>query len=215
MYKSLIFTITIGFIFCLNVDAQQFSPATREQQQTMQESIAKSSADMNSLICDFEQVKELTILNEKMISKGKMYYRNDSRLRWEYQSPYFYTFLLNNNKILMKTESSQNVVDVKSSRLFQEIVRIMMSSINGTGLIDDSKSFTSTYHWGERECQVIFVPVSKELKKMFSTIKLTFNKNDYTVDKVEMEEQSGGTTVIKLTQKRFNEIIEDEKFAID
>jgi len=215
MYKKLIIVIVTGLAFCLSVNAQQFSAATEEQEKTMRKKIAQSSADMNSLICDFEQVKELAMLNEKMISKGRMYYKKDARLRWEYLSPYFYTFILNDKKILMRTESTQNVIDVKSSKLFQEIVRIMMSSINGTGLIDDSKSFSADYYWGEKECMVSFIPISKEMKKMFSTVKLTFNKKDYTVDKVEMEEQNGGMTVIKLSQKRFNEEIENEKFNID
>ena len=213
--KKLIIVIVTGLISCLSVNAQQFSAATKEQEKMMREKIIKSSADMNSLICDFEQIKELALLNEKMISKGKMYYKKEAQLCWEYLSPYFYTFVLNDNKILMRTENSRNVIDVKSSKLFQEIVRIMMSSINGTGLLDDSKSFTANYYWGEKECMVSFIPVSKEMKKLFSTVKLTFNKNDYTVDKVEMEEQSGGVTIIKLAQKHFNEKIEDEKFNID
>ena len=214
--KKYIFLLTvIGLCFSLSGKAQEFVSATAEQKQLMSEKISESSAAMIALVCDFVQKKELSILNETMISKGKMYYRNDSRLRWEYFTPYSYTFVLNGKKILMKSDNSQNVIDVNSSKLFQEIVKIMMSSVSGTGLIDNVESFSADYFWGDKACQIHFVPKSKEMKKMFSNVKLTFDKQDYTVDQVEMTEQTGSVTVIKLANKQINTEIGDEKFRID
>jgi outer membrane lipoprotein carrier protein len=204
----------VVFIFNINLYAQNFVPATQEQQQLMLEKITAASAQMESLVCDFEQIKELSILDEKMVSKGKMYYRNDNCLRWEYVSPYLYTFVLNNKKILMQAENSRNVIDVKSSAFFQEIIKIMMNGISGNGL-KDVKSFKINYFWGKNQWQVKLIPLQKEMKKMFSAIQLTFNVKDYSVDKVEMEEQNGDTTTIQLTGKQFNKKIEDAKFVID
>jgi outer membrane lipoprotein carrier protein len=203
-----------AFIFGITLQAQQFVPATSGQQQFMLEKIEASSLKMESLVCDFEQTKKLSILNEKMVSKGKMYYRQDRCLRWEYLSPYRYTFILNDKKILMQTEKSRNVMDIKSNRLFQEIIKIMMSSINGNSLTD-KKSFSAAYYWGEKEWKITFVPLQKELKKMFSLIELTLNLKDYTVDQVKMDESNGDFTLIRLSRKQFNLKIEDEKFAID
>jgi len=213
MMKKLLF-ITI-FFFCISLNAQQLVPATLEQQQQMLEKITESSIKMESLICEFEQVKILSILEEKMISKGKMYYRDDNCLRWEYVSPYIYTFVLNDKTIMMQAENSKkNVIDVKSSRFFQEIIKIMMNGINGSGL-SDTKNFSVDYYWSETQWKVHLIPLQKEMKKMFSTIKLTFNVKDYSVDKVEMEEQNGDTTTILLSGKQFNKKIENEKFVID
>jgi outer membrane lipoprotein carrier protein len=207
--------LAIVFIFNISLYAQNFVPATKEQQQLMLDKISASSAKMESLVCDFEQVKELSILNEKMVSKGKMYYRNDNCLRWEYASPYIYTFVLNDKKIMMQAENSRkNVIDVKSSRFFQEIVKIMMNGINGNGL-KDVKSFSINYFWSEEQWRVNLVPLQKEMKKMFSSIRLTFNVKDYSVDKVEMEEQNGDMTTIRLSGKQFNKKIADEKFKVD
>ncbi|MDR0863633.1 MAG: outer membrane lipoprotein carrier protein LolA, partial [Candidatus Symbiothrix sp.] len=148
-------------------------------------------------------------------SKGKMYYRNDNCLRWEYSSPYLYTFVLNDKKVMMQAENSQkNVIDVKSSKFFQEIIKIMMNGINGNGL-KDIKSFTVSYYWSANQWRVQLIPLQKEMKKMFSTIKLTFNVKDYSVDKVEMEEQNGDTTTILLSGKQFNKTIENAKFIVN
>jgi outer membrane lipoprotein carrier protein len=213
MKKILFFWVVWGFSFSLG--AQKLVSATSEQQQLMLEKIAASSAEMKSLICDFEQVKELSILNEKMVSKGKMYYRNDNCLRWEYSAPYLYTFVLNDKKIMMQAEAGKkSVIDVKSSKFFQEIIKVMMQGINGTGL-KDIKSFTVSYFWSENQWRVHLIPLQKEMKKMFSTIKLTFNVKDYTVDKVEMEEQNGDVTTILLSGKQHNKTNENAKFIIE
>ena len=209
-------SIFIALLFsCINLNAQQFVPATPEQKQLMLDKITDASAKMESLICDFEQVKDLSILEEKMISKGKMYYRNDNRLRWEYFSPYIYTFILNDKKVITQAENGKkNEIDIKSSRVFQEIIKIMMSGINGNGL-KDTKSFSVNYFWSENLWSVHLIPIQKEMKKMFSTIKLTFNVKDYTVDKVDMNDENGDTTTILLLGKQFNKKVGDEKFIVD
>ena len=205
----------VGLAFGVNLDAQQLVLATSEQKQWMLECITASSAGMHSLICNFEQVKVLSILDEKMVSKGLMYYRNDNCLRWEYTSPYLYTFVLNDKKIMMQAEKGKkNVIDVKSSRFFQEIIKMMMNGITGTGL-SDIKNFTVSYYWSENQWRVHLIPLQKEMKKMFSTIKLTFNVKDCSVDKVEMEEQNGDATTILLSGKQFNKTIENAKFTVD
>ena len=212
--NKILFFVAISFL-SLNLTAQQLAPATSEQKQLMLEKISEASTKMESLICNFEQVKELSILEEKMLSKGKMYYRNDNCLRWEYITPYIYTFVLNDKTVMMQAENNaKNVIDVKSSRFFQEIIKIMMSGINGNGLTDE-KNFSVDYFWSETQWKVHLIPLQKEMKKMFSTIKLTFNVSDYSVDKVEMEEQNGDTTTISLSGKQFNKKIENEKFVID
>ena len=212
MKKAVLSILT--FVFSATLTAQELKPVTGEQQKAMTERITEASAKMKSLSCDFEQVKELSILDEKMISKGKMNYRQESRLRWEYLEPYTYLFVLNDKKLLMQAETTRNVMDVKSSKMFQEIVKIMMNSINGKGLTEiesfDNKYFTQGNKW-----VVELIPTQKEIKRIFSSITLTFNINDYTIDNVKLFEQNGDNTIITLLNKQFNKEIGDSVFHID
>lgn len=194
--------------------AQPLVPATGDERRVMLEKIEESSRAMTSLACDFVQEKDLSILDERLVSTGRMYYRRDNRLRWEYLAPYLYTFVLNDEKILMQTGMSREVVDVKSSKLFREIVKIMMSSVNGRGLTD-AKSFTVAFYRAGAAWKVVLVPVQRETRKVFSAIELTFNTADYTVDEVRMDEPNGDATLVKLSNKRFNAALDDETFAID
>jgi outer membrane lipoprotein carrier protein len=214
MDKKVIFIYLMVLISGFNVHAQLLVPANEEQKQFMLGKITAAAAGMESLVCDFEQIKELSILNEKMISTGKMYYRNDNSLRWEYQRPYTYVFVLNEKKILMQSEQTRSVIDVNSSGFFQELVNIMINGINGNGL-KDNKNFNISYFVGESQWSVTLTPVQKEVKKLFSTITLTFNVQDYTVDKIAMKEKNGDSTLILLSKKQFNKKIENEKYAID
>lgn len=206
--------LSLFLLLAIGSHAEKRVAATPAQQQEMMEKIVQASAAMKSLVCEFEQTKELSILNEKMVSKGKMYYRQDNRLRWEYQSPFTYTFLLNDKKILMQSESSRHVIDVKASKLFQEIVKVMMNGINGNGLTD-AKNFKSHYFMEGTQWYVELVPLQKEMKQLFTTIGLTFDSGDYSVIEVTMTERSGDETVIHLTQKQWNEELADSIFVID
>ncbi|MDR2414631.1 MAG: outer membrane lipoprotein carrier protein LolA [Odoribacteraceae bacterium] len=207
--------VALAFLLHASATAQSSRPATPEEQQFAREKIETAARAMSSMTCDFKQTKELSILDERIVSTGRMFYRRDNRLRWEYLSPYTYTFILNDKKILTRTENTRNVVDVKSSRLFQEIVRIMMSSVSGNGLTDE-KRFAATFTRGkDATWSVTLVPLQREIKKMFSSIELTFNEKDFSVENVKMNEPNGDATLVELSGKLFNAAIEDEVFAID
>jgi outer membrane lipoprotein-sorting protein len=214
MNRKVFFAIALAWLTGGFALYAQMQPATAEQQKMMLEKITAASERMESLVCHFEQTKELSLLSEKMISHGTMYYRNSGLLRWEYSSPYNYAFVLNGKKILLQTETGRNVIDIKSNQFFQEIVKVMINGVSGSGLTD-LKNFAPLYCWSEKKWEVSLAPVKKEMKQMFSAIKLTFNVDDFTVDNVEMEERNGDRTNIRLTDKKINEKIEDRRFNID
>jgi outer membrane lipoprotein carrier protein len=210
-------TLTLTLLLCLSVlhlSAQEYTEATPDKRQEMQEKITSSTKKLKSLTCDFEQIKDLSLLNEKMTSTGRMYYQ-DNRVRWEYLSPYTFTFVFNNNKIMTITGASRNVIDVKSNNLFQEIVKIMISCMNGSGL-GDTKNFNPKFFTNPKgEWMVTLTPQQKDVKRMFSLIKLFFNPKDYSVEAVAMEENNGDTTLIRLINKEINAKINDSLFSLD
>ncbi|MDR3046929.1 MAG: outer membrane lipoprotein carrier protein LolA [Bacteroidales bacterium] len=214
MFPKIIPLFLLAITISGQISAQSFIPATADQKKLMVDKITASSAQLNSLICDFEQVKAMSILNEKMISKGKMYYRNDNSLRWEYLSPSVYVFALNNGKISMKTgDGKTKVIDGGANRFFQEIIKFMMNCINGKGLVD-TKDFNISYFNSKDQWKAEMIPQQKEVKKMFSAIYIYFNVKDYSAEKVEMNEPNGDTTTIFLKNKQFNQKIANDKFSL-
>jgi outer membrane lipoprotein carrier protein len=154
----------------------------------------------------------MSFLNDKMVSRGVMYYDNHSRLRWEYTSPYKYIFILSNNKVYIKSVRKTNTIDIKSSRLFQSIARIMMNSVTGRSLTDNGDFTVKMYVNGD-EWVAFLTPKRSDMKKMFKSIHLYFDSSRSMVSKVEMLEKNGDSTVILLHGVKTNTGINEKVFS--
>jgi len=190
-----------------------YKPATEPQQKEMIQRITESSEQLKTLRCDFVQKKTISILSDEMVSEGKMFFKQNDKLRWEYTKPYQYEFVMNGDKVMINSGTTKNVIDVNSSKVFREISKIIVSGINGSGIFDRSK-FTAQFRVGAKDNMVILTPKQKELKQMFSEIRLRFNTADYTVNSVEIEELNGDITRIEMKNKQINKELSDEIFTI-
>ena len=56
----------------------------------------------NAIKSDFVQEKNLSMLSEKIISKGKFWFKKESQVRMEYSQPYAYLMILNKDKLYLK-----------------------------------------------------------------------------------------------------------------
>ena len=175
--------------------------------------ISQAASAMKTMQCDFVQTKHLKMLNDDMISKGKMYYQQSNHLRWEYTSPYTYTFILSNDKVLLKNKQRNDVIDVNQNKLFKEIARLMMNSVVGNCLSDE-KSFKSTISNIGGEWVATLLPQRKDMKQMFQKMVLHFNQKQAVVTQVELIEKSGDRTVIELKNIKTNETINANMFTI-
>lgn len=176
--------------------------------------IGHAAASVKSMQCDFVQTKYLKMLGDKVVSRGVMYYQQSDKLRWEYVSPYKYTFILNGNKVQIKNDKRTDVIDVERNKLFKEIARIMMSSVVGDCL-NDTRSFKTTITDGNTSWVATLVPQRKEMKQMFSSIRLYFNKKSSMVSMVELVEKNGDKTFIELKNVKTNGQIASSTFAVN
>ena len=175
--------------------------------------INKASAQLHSLECDFVQTKYLNILDDKMVSKGRMYYQQADKLRWEYISPYTYTFILNENQVLLKNDNRSDIIDVNQNKVFKEIARMMMNSIVGNCLSDE-KSFKTTVDVTGKDWVATLIPLKRDMKQMWNRLVLHINPDQKVVYKVEMHEPSGDYTIIDLINIKTNKNISSEVFDI-
>lgn len=207
-----ILPVALTLIVSASVSAQNAAPAAEAQREAMLQQIAVASAGMSSLICDFEQTKVTSMLSNALVSTGKMYYRRESCLRWEYAPPAEYTFVMNGKSALMLAQGKR-IGDPKMSRFFREVTGLMVSGVSGSGLGDTQRFDVACY---ERAAQweVVLTPRKKELKKMFASITLTFNLKDYTADRIELKESNGDVTTIRLLAKQLNVAIDEEIFSV-
>lgn len=175
--------------------------------------IAATAASLTSIQCDFVQTKHLKMLNDKMVSYGRMYYQKSNKLHWEYTKPYAYTLILNGQQVYMKNAKGTTTVNAQSSKLFREIGRIMMNCVMGKSLTN-TKDFRVTMTETSGEWAATMVPLRKNMKQMFTKIVLHFNKARKTVAAVDLYEKNGDRTNILLKNVINNKPINAKVFAL-
>ena len=192
----------------LKISAQGTNEAKIRQQ------IETAASNMKSMQCDFVQTKYLRMLNDKMVSTGKMYYQQSDKLLWEYTSPYSYAVVLNGTKVLICKGSRNDVINVNQSKFFKEIARIMMNSVVGKAL-NDKRDFKVSLSTTTSEYIATLYPQQKQMQQMFQKIILHFNKQKAMVAKVELIEKRGDHTVIEMKNVKVNSPINAKIFTVN
>lgn len=202
--------ITIILFVCCNcslIVAQSFNEVEAIQE------ISRVAASIKTLKCDFVQTKNLKMLGDKMVSKGVMYCSQPNLLRWEYLSPYTYTFILNENQVLLKKGNRNDIIDVNQNKMFKEIARIMMNSVLGKCLTD-KKDFKVSLLNQNNSYIATLIPQKKEMKQMFAKIVLHYNRESAMIVKVDMYEKNGDNTIIELINIHKNNPIDASVYEI-
>jgi len=174
--------------------------------------LEKFSKNTNSIQSDFVQEKKLKMLNDKVISKGELYFRKEDKLRWEYQDPYSYIVALNNGKVMLKDEGKITTYDANANKLFIELNDILITCINGN--IFRSKKFSFRFMETEKNKVVEMTPLNSSMKNFIDKIIMYFDP-DFSVSKVEMLEPSKNSTVIIFKNKKLNAEIPESLFILN
>lgn len=203
------FLMASSFIFCQNL-----KPATEAQKKEILSQISQTAAKTTSLQCAFVQKKNISVLSETVTSSGMLYFKKESNLRWQYNKPYSYLFILSGGKVLIKNNNKIEKFDTNSNKLFKEISETMMGGVRGDVLINNKK-FNAQFLVGSSTVVVKLLPRNKDLKELMSAIHLTFSKSDWMVQSIEMKEKGGDNTIITFTEKNVNKKISDDLFRIN
>ena len=205
LFLSLTLTLSTAF-------AQKAVTAT-EQKRIINE-INASAQQIRTLQCQFVQTKELSIMNDKMVSSGTMAFARPNKLSWHYTSPYDYNFIISDDKVLIGKGKSRNSIDLKSSQAFQGIAKMIAGSVTGKCLTQ-TDDFEVKILADDSNYIADLTPKAKRLKKMFSAIRLTFDKTQRSMKQVEMTEASGDLTTIVFQNVKKNQALSDKTFTLD
>jgi outer membrane lipoprotein-sorting protein len=210
MIKTIAFAIFILFNF--PGIAQYTGYALSNHPETFRKSFAESTASIESIQSGFSQEKTLTMLSEKMNSTGKFWYRKKDKLRMEYIQPFPYLMILSSGKIFVKDGQKENQFSANSSKIFQEVNRILIDCVSGNML--NNPDFQARIFENAGSFLIEFQPVAKNLKELYKNINIVIDKKDFTATVVEMIEVSGDKTIIRFQNKVLNAPIPDSVFNI-
>lgn len=177
-----------------------------------QQSLSKAGAAIQTIQSDFSQVKNLSLLQDKIKSKGKFYFKKEDKVRIEYTTPFSYLLVMNAGQILVKDEQKTNKVNTKNSKTMQSVNRVMIDCMRGTVL--GNPDFKTTVYENGQSYLLSMVPVTEGMKKMFKQIDVFMNKSSYDVHRLSMTEQGGDYTDMDFTNAKHNTQLNDALFKV-
>ena len=175
----------------------------------LKKKLVKQAAETKSIVADFTQEKHVSFMKEPQVSKGKFYYLQHDKMRWEQTTPFNYVLLINNGKVRIKDNGKEK--DIKgANKMMGKINKLMLGLINGE--IFDNKDFINKYFGTEDSYIVELKPKNKRLQSIFNTIELTFSKKTTRLKSLTFNEKSGDKSVMKFFNDKFNTSIKESVF---
>jgi outer membrane lipoprotein-sorting protein len=206
-YILILFMFLVFFAFSQGPLTEIKNPAVFKQM------FSEATSKTQTIEANFIQEKNLSILSEKIITKGRFMFKKEKKLRWEYTDPFHYLIILNNGMMFIQDEEKKNKIDIRNNKMFAEINYIIMGCVQGN-LFNDEKKFLSSFFENSGSFVVKLKPMASNLKEYLSEIRICFDKNDLSVIRLEMHEPSGDYTNIDFFGEKINVNIPDEKFLV-
>ena len=175
--------------------------------------INEVSKSIKSIECEFIQIKHLSYLSENVTSKGAFYYKRENLIRWEYTSPYKYIIAVKKDKFIMKDGETISSFDIKSNELFSELNDIILGCIKSDILKSETKFKFSFFETGSVYL-IKLTPVAPNIKEIFKSIEIYFNKSNFDLTDLKMIENTGDFTKIQFINRKYNININEEIFYI-
>jgi len=175
-----------------------------------QQTLAKSTAALQTLQSDFVQTKHLSLLADKISSRGKFYYRKEDKVRIEYTTPFQYLLVMNGGQVMVRDEQKTSRINARNSKMMQSVNRIMLDCMRGS-VFSNPDFKVSAYESGTGYL-LSMAPASSGMKKMFSQIDVYLSKTSLDVDRLTMTEQGGDYTDMDFTHSQHNLALNDAIF---
>lgn len=206
----LIFSLFISLCF-FSVFAQPAGYKMVKDPLVFKSKFAEASQKITSIQSDFVQVKNLSMLNDKVTSKGKFFYKKSNKVRIEYTTPYQYLMVLNNHQMLVKDEQKASNYNTRSNKMMQSINNIMLDCMRGT--VYQNKEFHVQVMEGSKDYLLQLNPVTSVMKKMFQRIEVYLDKSDLNVIRLNMVEQGGDNSLMTFSNRMMNTNLNESLFA--
>jgi outer membrane lipoprotein-sorting protein len=211
--KKIPLLLLLIFILFTTSAQTDLKPISESDLITIKNAIKAKNAEIETLICPFVQTKKMEVLIENVVTNGIMRFQKNNRFRWEYTGENPFVFVQNGDKYYTQVNGKVTEIKDNSARLFQEISKLVISSINGD-ILENTKKFKTDFQENNNLVVVSLTPTSKSMSNFISNIKLFFSKTTYLVTKIEIYESGNDSTIIQFENVKVNEMIPIRLFEL-
>lgn len=178
----------------------------------LQQTLSQNASKIQAISSDFVQTKNMKMLQDKVISNGKFYFKHADKIRIEYISPFSYLLIMNGGNITVKDGGKVNRINMQNSKTMQAVNRVMLDCMRGT--VFNNQDFSVNAFESSKEYLLVLHPKDIAMKKMFSGIEVFILKNDLNVSKLIMTEHNGDSTEMKFVNTKMNTPLADALFFV-
>ena len=172
----------------------------------------EASKSTKTIDSNFKQYKHLDILKDDILSTGHFSFQANDKVRWEYTLPYKYIIIMNGSSMWINDGNKTKKYDTNSNKIFKEINDLMIGMLQGKIL--ESDKFELEFYQNKNEVLAKLTPKSGNMKEFLSTMNLYFDKKDYNISKIIMDETSGDYTKIIFTNRKINKELPNSIFLV-
>jgi outer membrane lipoprotein-sorting protein len=183
----------------------------QEEYRRLLDDIAAASAQTGTLECRFVQRQKLSGLSDEAVSEGRLYYKRDNLMRWEYTKPESYAFIVNAGKVVQVRDGV--VQKGEGAALFGRIAKLILPGISGKNIVNE-KDFTAEYYVADDVFRISMTPKKSSMRRMIERIELSFDVKKKFIRAVEMHRRKD-TTKIEFLDEVVNRPLDDKLFSDD
>ncbi len=195
LITSIIFTLLIQFSFAQDISLQN--------KESIVSAIKKTAKSTQSITADFVQTKKLSYLKEPIITSGKFYSQGEN-MRWQQSKPYTYVMLISEVGLKIKDEDKEKKYGEMAEKFIGQIRKILQSSINAD--FESNEDLKPSYFENKNYYKVVLEPQNRQLKKMYKSIELSFDKTSFRLKMLTFVVEEGSSEMRFMNEEFNNEL---------
>lgn len=159
--------------------------------------VISAGRSMKTMKCSFTQTLTTPMLADPSVSKGRILYFSDSKLKIEYTEPEKYSIQVLDGQVTLSGKDGDNELGLIANRIAKGITTMMMGLMKGDELADN-KAFANKARLEGGKWVIDMEPRRKDLKRMFSKVVLIFDPKTSLLVSMEMIQEDGGSTLFAI-----------------
>lgn len=186
----------------------------KEQEATFFKEFDQAQSKTNTIVSQFIEKKELTLLDSPVVSRGVFYYRKPNQILWEYHEPDVKKFLLTGKILLSYYPKEKKAEQINIKRFSGHVFKFICIGQLSKDLKNYYKMEISNSR-DSKEVLMTLIPKKRKVKKRIDHLKLWIDRKTFQLSQLQYVEVDGDRTTITFEKVQVNAEVPASTFEID
>lgn len=175
--------------------------------------IQHGQKDTRSFTADFVQVKHVSLLDEPLVSRGRMSFQRPDRMRLEITEPVQAVVLINGREVKIPGISEKDAKAMSMGPVAGMFTQLGALFSGDTAALQKGFDVTARANAAGDGVDVVLVPREESWRKLFRHIDLHFTGSDMLAREIRLEDGFGDHLEVKLENVQRNVALPSDQFG--